>query len=160
MIAIKNLLVAIDFDQLTETTLDYARALSRMFGSRLHVLHVTQNTFLRANAMDPHALQATTVNHVNQRLTDADRQELDAHAVVRISDTPADEIVQYARDEAIDLIVMGTHGRKAIAHFVLGSVAERVVRAAPCAVLTVRTPGHEAAAEAPPATSRSTASPV
>ena len=56
MITIKNVLVAIDFDQLTETALDHARAMARMFGSRLHVLHVTENTFLRPTAMDPHTL--------------------------------------------------------------------------------------------------------
>jgi len=140
MITIKNVLVAIDFDQLTETALDHARAMARMFGSRLHVLHVTENTFLRPTAMDSHTQRPSAVNHVNQRLTDADRQELQAQVVVRTSDAPADEIVQYAREHGIDLIVMGTHGRKAVAHLVLGSVAERVVRAAPCAVLTVRAP--------------------
>jgi nucleotide-binding universal stress UspA family protein len=51
--------------------------------------------------------------------------------------------VQYARDESIDLIVMGTHGRGPFSHLLMGSVAERVVRAAPCPVLTVRHPEHE-----------------
>jgi nucleotide-binding universal stress UspA family protein len=53
------------------------------------------------------------------------------------------EIVRYAREEEIDLLVMGTHGRGAIAHMLLGSVAERVVRKAPCPVLTVRQRPHE-----------------
>ena len=52
--------------------------------------------------------------------------------------SPFVEIVRYARDERIDLIVLGTHGRGPIAHMLLGSVAERVVRKAPCPVLTVR----------------------
>ena len=103
MISVKNVLVAIDFDEHTETVLDYARTLTRMFGGRLHVLHVTENSFLRPTAMDPHSLQASAVNQVSQRLTDADRQNLAARAVVRISDAPADEIVDYARDEGIDL---------------------------------------------------------
>ena len=148
MISVKNVLVAIDFDEHTETVLDYARTLTRMFGGRLHVLHVTENSFLRPTAMDPHSLQASAVNQVSQRLTDADRQNLAARAVVRISDAPADEIVDYARDEGIDLIVMGTHGRKAVAHLLLGSVAERVVRAAPCPVLTVREGAHAVPVEA------------
>jgi len=148
MIAVKNVLVTIDFDQHTETVLNYARTLARMFGGRLHVLHVTENTFLRPTAMDPHALQASAVDQVYQRLTDADRRDLDALAVVRISDAPADEIVGYARDEGIDLIVMGTHGRKAVAHLLLGSVAERVVRTAPCPVLTVREPANAVPVEA------------
>jgi nucleotide-binding universal stress UspA family protein len=57
--------------------------------------------------------------------------------------TPFVEIVRYARREVIDLIVMGTHGRGAIAHMLLGSVAERVIRKAPCPVLTVRPEEHE-----------------
>ena len=52
----------------------------------------------------------------------------------------ADEIVDHARDEGFDLIVMGTHGRRGLAHVVLGSVAERVLRSACCPVLTVRLP--------------------
>jgi nucleotide-binding universal stress UspA family protein len=52
-------------------------------------------------------------------------------------------IVDYARDHDVDIIVMGTHGRGALGHLVMGSVAERVVRLAPCPVLTVRHPEHE-----------------
>ena len=52
------------------------------------------------------------------------------------------EIIQYATDNAIDMIVMGTHGRGPVKHLLLGSVAEKVVRKAPCPVLTVRQPGH------------------
>jgi nucleotide-binding universal stress UspA family protein len=53
---------------------------------------------------------------------------------------PAAEIVAHARDNAIDLVVVGTHGRTGLTHAIMGSVAERVVRKAPCPVLTVRPP--------------------
>jgi nucleotide-binding universal stress UspA family protein len=56
---------------------------------------------------------------------------------VKVGD-PLRQVVAYARDEAMDLIVLGTHGRSGVAHLFLGSVAERVVRTAPCPVLTVR----------------------
>jgi nucleotide-binding universal stress UspA family protein len=59
------------------------------------------------------------------------------------SGAPAAEIAKYAREIDVDLIVMGTHGRGAVAHLVLGSVAEIVVRTAPCPVLTVRNPQHD-----------------
>jgi nucleotide-binding universal stress UspA family protein len=62
---------------------------------------------------------------------------------IRTSHAPAPTIVAYAREHAIDLIVMGTHGRGAVAHLLMGSVAERVVRTAPCPVLTVHHPEHE-----------------
>jgi nucleotide-binding universal stress UspA family protein len=56
---------------------------------------------------------------------------------------PVSEILSYARDRQVDLIVMGTHGRGPLGHVVMGSVAERVVRRAPCPVLTVRPEEHE-----------------
>jgi nucleotide-binding universal stress UspA family protein len=56
---------------------------------------------------------------------------------------PFDEIVRLARDRNVDLIVMGTHGHTGLAHVLMGSVAEKVVRRAPCPVLTVRHPEHE-----------------
>jgi nucleotide-binding universal stress UspA family protein len=68
---------------------------------------------------------------------------LNATAVLEISDHPAEEIVKHARAHNINLIVMGTHGRGAMAQLLVGSVAERVVRTAPCPVLTVRHPERE-----------------
>jgi nucleotide-binding universal stress UspA family protein len=70
------------------------------------------------------------------------RERYRAKAELRTG-SPFVEIVRYARDEKIDLIIMGTHGRGPIAHMLLGSVAERVVRKAPCPVLTVRQSQHE-----------------
>jgi nucleotide-binding universal stress UspA family protein len=55
---------------------------------------------------------------------------------------PAEEILQVARDEAVDLIVMGTHGRTGLRHVLLGSIAETVVRTAPCPVFTVKATVH------------------
>jgi nucleotide-binding universal stress UspA family protein len=57
--------------------------------------------------------------------------------------TPAAAIVDYAKTNRVDLVVLGTHGRGALAHLFMGSVAERVVRTAPCPVLAVRNPEHE-----------------
>ncbi len=76
-------------------------------------------------------------------MDDEDRALLAARTVIRTSNSPASAIVAYARDANVDLIVMGTHGRGAMAHLVTGSVAERGVRTAPCPVLTVRHPEHE-----------------
>ena len=56
---------------------------------------------------------------------------------------PFAEIVRYAREKDVDLIVMGTHGHTGLAHVLVGSVTEKVVRKAPCPVLTVRHPEHE-----------------
>jgi nucleotide-binding universal stress UspA family protein len=72
-----------------------------------------------------------------------DRRELRARPIVLTETTPAAGIVAYAKEQQVDLIVMGTHGRHGWSHVMMGSVAEKIVRTAPCPVLTVRHPEHE-----------------
>jgi nucleotide-binding universal stress UspA family protein len=152
MINLKNVLVAVNFDEASNVALRYARSLSKNFGARLHVIHVMENLFLRPMANDPRAIEAGITKRLLDTLSDADRTELHAVPVIRKSDTPADEIVKYAQAENIDLIVMGTHGRPGFSHLLMGSVAEKVVRAAPCPVLTLRHPEREfVVADAPQA---------
>ena len=136
--------MATDFGTVAEAALTHGRELSRTFGASLHLLHVLENSFLRATAADPRRLEAAALLRLLNCLTDDDRRILRARSVVETSDHPADSIVAYARTAGIDLIVMGTHGRAAIERLFLGSVAERVIRTAPCPVLTVRGPEHRA----------------
>jgi nucleotide-binding universal stress UspA family protein len=151
MIQLKNVLVTTDFSETSDVALAYGRALARTFGATLHVLHVTDNIMMRyafdGSIVMPPEIQADFESAAHTRLEgllgDDDRRELGAVAVLRTSNMPADSIVGYARTAQIDVIVMATHGRGALAHLVLGSVAERVVRTAPCPVLTVRHPEHE-----------------
>lgn len=143
MIDLKQVLVAVDFDEMSSVALNYARSLARTFGARLHVLHVMENPFMRPMANDPHAIEAGITRRLLDTLTDEDRTVLHAVPVLRTSDSPAEEIVKYAQAEQIDLIVLGTHGRPGVAHFLMGSVAEKVVRTAPCPVLTLRHPERE-----------------
>jgi nucleotide-binding universal stress UspA family protein len=138
MILLNNVLVAVNFDEASNDALAYARGLAKNFGARLHVLHVMENVFLRPMANDPRAVEEGITRRLLDSLTDEDRTALHAVPVIRKSDAPADEIVKYAQSEGIDLIVMGTHGRPGLAHFLMGSVAEKVVRTAPCPVLTLR----------------------
>lgn len=138
MVVVKNILVAIDFDETSDAALAYARSLARTFGARLHVMHVMENLFLRPTANDPRDIESGTARTLADRLSEEERQTLGVVSVLRKSEAPADEIVKYADEEAIDLIVIGTHGRSGVAHLLMGSVAEKVVRAAPCPVLTVR----------------------
>ena len=128
---------------ISDAALTYGRALAKAFGARLHLLHVAENDFLRPSASDPHTRQARAARRLDDCLTAEDRSELAADAVLRVSDTPADEITGYAEEASIELIVMGTHGRTGVSHLLVGSVAERVIRTAPCPVLTVRCPEHE-----------------
>ena len=152
MIALKRVLVATDFGPAAASALRYGRALARGFGADLHILHVVENIFARA--MDGYGyasispqiqqdLEQAGRRQTETLLDDEDRRELRGIATTITSNSPADAIVGYARQNGIDLIVMGTHGRGAIAHLFMGNVAERVVRMAPCPVLTVRNPEHE-----------------
>ena len=143
MIDLKQVLVAVDFDETSNVALIYARSLARTFGARLHVLHVMGNSFMRPMANDPRAVEAGVTKRLLDTLTDDDRTALHAVPVLRTSDAPADEIVKYAEAEQVDLIVLGTHGRPGVAHLFMGSVAEKVVRSAPCPVLTLRHPRRE-----------------
>jgi len=137
------ILVATDFGAASDSALAYGRALSHAFGATLHVLHVRENSFFRPIAADARTLERAALHHIERRLTDEDRRELHARAVLETSDATAQAIIEYACEHAVDLIVMGTHGRTGIEHALAGSVAERVVRGAPCPVLTVRCPERE-----------------
>jgi nucleotide-binding universal stress UspA family protein len=152
MIALKQILVATDFSDPSEAALVYGRELARNFGSTLRVVHAVDDLIARSAGSDGFVfsdadlqdqVEATARTRVESLLTNEDRELLRAEAVVIVSNTPAYAIVDYARKADVDLIVMGTHGRGAVAHLLMGSVAERVVRMAPCPALTVRHPERE-----------------
>jgi len=151
MLAPMNILAATDFSPASDTALQYARELARAFGSTLHVLHVISE--VTPEAVSPAYMPET--GNTYRALQDAARQQLHdavtSHDLSNValtehlmtSTSPATAILEFARDHAIDLVVVGTHGRTGVAHFLLGSVAEKVVRSAPCPVLTVRHPERE-----------------
>lgn len=151
MILLKNVLVATDFGEPADAALAYGRALARNFGATLHILHVAENVFARGFAeayvgVIPEIqrdIEENARRQIEELATDNDTPALPTRVAVVTSNAPATAIVEYARSEHIDLIVIGTHGRGAVAHLLMGSVAERVVRTAPCPVLTVRHPEHE-----------------
>jgi nucleotide-binding universal stress UspA family protein len=152
MIDIKNILVATDFSDSSATALTYGRELARRFGAVLHVMHVVDDLSARVTLASglPYDLgraqtEVETVAHarLSTCLDEADKRELTVEIVQRTSSTPAYAISTYAREAGIDLIITGTHGRGTVAHLFMGSVAERVIRTAPCPVLTVRSPEHE-----------------
>jgi nucleotide-binding universal stress UspA family protein len=151
MILMNAILVATDFGETSDAALVYGRNLARTFGARLHVVHVAEDVRATAGqelyAGDLHELQAEVVETVTTRLfsslSDDDLTALSATPAVRVSSNPANAIIQYAKDTHVDLIVVGTHGRGPMSHLLMGSVAEHVVRHAPCPVLVVRPNEHE-----------------
>jgi universal stress protein A len=143
-----RILVATDFSDASEDALAYARMLADAFGASLHVLHVLEDLAAHAWTTEVYVaalpgvheeMERQAHDRLQQLLTDEERARYRAELVLRFG-SPFVEVVRYAAEHAIDLIVLGTHGRGALAHMLLGSVAERVVRKAPCPVLTVRHP--------------------
>lgn len=152
MIALAQVLVATDFSEPSDSALGYGRELARNFGASLILVHVVEDLVTRAYGLDggvftdaemQRAVEAACQTRLEKLIGDEDREALHAEAVVVRSNTPAAAIVDYARQRKADIIVMGTHGRGGMAHLLMGSVAERVVRTAPCPVLTVRCPERE-----------------
>lgn len=149
MIALKNILVPTDFSETAEIAVRYATALAEAFGASLHVLHVATDPArylpVEAFAALPDLrvqLEADCLKRLDGVLANADTRKVPVQRLLRLGE-PFVEIINYARGNAIDLIVMGTHGRGPVKHLLLGSVAEKVVRKAPCPVLTVRSPAHQ-----------------
>ena len=151
MIILKNILVATDFGEASDAALAYGRDLARSYDSTLHVLHVADDVVVRfagefsmAALPDVQAqVEESARDQMKALVTGEDKHQLRARPVVVTSLSPAETIVEYARAHNVDLIVMGTHGRRGFDHLLMGSVAERVLRTAPCPVLTVRHPERE-----------------
>jgi len=151
MIKIKNILVATDFSAPSDSALEYGRALALNFGARLHVLHVVEVPVFSAGAdgtaYDFTLIQESMEEDARKRLADLlgpeNGQPPAMTPVVTTGPSPAVVITDYSTTADIDVIVMGTHGRGMLGHLFMGSVAERVVRIAPCPVLTLRNPEHE-----------------
>jgi nucleotide-binding universal stress UspA family protein len=157
MIVLKHVLVPTDFSEPSKAALRYGVALARAFHAKLHVLHVETRLDLEIDVERELAVQRYVEPAGQQRrlnaarellgklLTEQEEQELQPEHVLRAAGVggPYVEIVRYAKERQIDVIVMGTHGRGFVAHMLMGSVAEKVVRKAPCPVLTVRHPEHE-----------------
>jgi nucleotide-binding universal stress UspA family protein len=151
MLTLKTVLVPTDFSDASESALRYGKAMARAFGASLHVVHVMEDLLAHAWAAEVYVasmpqlrdeIDKESRQRLGMLLTDGELKELRAETAL-LSGNPFLEIVRYAKAHNIDLIVMGTHGRGPIAHMLLGSVAEKVVRKSPCPVLTVREAQHE-----------------
>ena len=140
MITVKRILVPTDFSETSDAALEYASGLAQTFDAQLYLLHVPGKTGENFEADFPiNQFEKVARERLETLVSQQEARELRPEYAMRIG-TPSDEILRYADDRDIDLIVMGTHGRSGVAHMLLGSVAEKVVRGAMCPVLTVRHP--------------------
>lgn len=150
-IELKRICVPIDFSEESEHALRYALTFAEQFKAELHLLHVVQD--IVPTVPEP-GLAILPTDEIVRSLEKGAEEGLASLpsaewagkiGIVRAvrHGVPFHEISQYAKQADIDLLVIATHGRTGLAHFLLGSVAERVVRSSPCPVLTVRHPEHE-----------------
>jgi len=146
MIVLGRILLPTDFSECSQRARSYACELAKRFSAEIHLLHVVAPISV-PGYMGPVPQEWLHPDEDARReleeWNDPDFEH--AKSVVRsvATGTPFVEIVRYARDQNADLIVMGTHGRSGLSHALLGSVAEKVVRKAPCPVLTVRPEGQQ-----------------
>jgi nucleotide-binding universal stress UspA family protein/mono/diheme cytochrome c family protein len=143
---IKRILVPIDFSANSTRALDYAHGLALKFDAAMHLVHVCEVPGMSLGSMDAYAI---AYSEWAQRLGEEAERQLttikNSLSGVEVSTdvlfgSPAPAIIDAADANCADLIVMGTHGHGALMHVMMGNVAERVVRAAMCPVLTVREP--------------------
>jgi universal stress protein A len=141
---VQHVLVPIDFSATANRALDYAIALAQQLHARLTLLHVLHLAPLEVGELTP-GVATTYLDDLEtdaQHLLQASLERVQ-HAglqgdLLLVQGTPTQTIVETAGEQGVDLIIMGTHGRTGLTHVLLGSVAEHVVRHAPCPVLVMR----------------------
>jgi len=142
MLSIRTILHPTDFSANAAHAYQVARALARDFRTRLFVVHVGAAPVIRpvqgGAPGEPEEYQEELSAKLFQLRTENPGIEVETRLALGVD--PATEILRLAREIACDLIVMGTHGRTGLGRLLMGSVAEEVVRKAPCSVLTVKTP--------------------
>ena len=152
MLNVKKILYPTDFSKHSLAALPYAKDLTEKFSAELHCLHVVDEAFQYWMAGSDNAVPIVVSD---DELMEAARRQMDQFVQKHWKEPepsittslqigrPFLEIIHYAKENQIDLIIIATHGRGALASMLLGSVAEKVVRKAPCPVLTVRHTDHQ-----------------
>jgi nucleotide-binding universal stress UspA family protein len=153
MIKIKKILVSTDFSAHSLAAVEYARVIATKFGAQILLVHVVDTVPVPGvTSLDPNN------GKLARKMERKALKELKAFASEHLkgirnlhlflcTGPPYDEIVRLATNEGVGLVVISTHGRTGLAHVIIGSVAERVVRHSPIPVLTVKPQGmHEASA--------------
>lgn len=143
---LEKILFACDFSDNSRQALDHALMLARQFNARLIIMHVINEPVDLRGFYVPHIsfdrLEKEIEEGAQQMMQSFTRNSLegfDAYETCIVSGIPYEEIVRKANEEQVGMIILGTHGRTGVDHFLFGSTAERVVRTASCPVLTVRT---------------------
>ena len=145
MVTLKKILCPVDHSECSYLALKYAISLALKDEAKLYLMHVIDSRLYdtemykfspyKLNEIDESKIRTDLMKSLPEGTTDV----LEVETIV-VKGVPFNEIINAATEISVDLIVIGTHGRTGISHVMLGSVAEKVVRKAPCPVLTVRMP--------------------
>jgi nucleotide-binding universal stress UspA family protein len=148
---VKNILVPTDFSAGSDAAIAYAFELADALGASLHLLHVLENPFATGAYMEMYApppgdyfadLERQADARLRGSLSDAQKARVRVDFSTRMGSAAAEILDRLEEAPQIDLVVMATHGRGGVARLMMGSVAEKIVRSAPCPVLTLREPPH------------------
>lgn len=149
MIRMKKIVFPTDFSEYSAHALPYALEFARQFGAAIHAVHVITTPTYAASyeiAIDMTTLRDTLEESARARMVELEAKLRESGVAftteIRFG-MPFLEVLESARDQAADLIILATHGWGPLKHMLLGSTAERIVRKARCPVLTVRHPEHE-----------------
>jgi len=149
-VRLKTLLVPVDFSSFSDKALEYAVAFADQFRAKIVLLHVVEPMVYPENYMTIPAvtddINSSLMQAADQKLTEQRQRIEKDHVEVKVMTRlgrPYMEITDAAKELGVDLIILATHGHTGLKHVLLGSTAERVVRHAPCPVLTVRDPEHD-----------------
>lgn len=151
MINIRKILFPTDFSKYSLYALPYAKSFAQEYNAELHCLHIVDEAYQCWTAMEGEGLP---VGPTPQEVMESAEQQMREFAATHLADCgagcaakvmlgrPFVEIINYAREQKADLIVIATHGRSGLKQVLIGGTAEKVVRKAPCPVLTIRHPEH------------------
>jgi nucleotide-binding universal stress UspA family protein len=148
MTEIKKIAFSTDFSENANQAFDLAFDLAKKYGARLVLLHVVPPLVFPSPTMEEFISEQANYQFIEQviqrsaeQMESSYVQRMGGYSNVQVrilSGHPASEILNFIEQEQMDLVVMGTHGFSGLAHFFLGSTAEKVVRRAGCSVLTVK----------------------
>jgi len=146
MLSIKKILIPIDGSESSMEALRYASSFAGEFNITVYLMTVVEPHHGMYDAYAEQIILAQRETEimavVNERLEETEKKaaEMGIKTIITVTrvGSPYEQIIKLAEEEEIDLIVMGTHGRSGIAHFLIGSVTEKVIRTSPCPVLVIR----------------------
>ena len=141
-----KILFPTDFSESAENASNYAISMAEKFGSKVFAVHVVEPfTYTSDLGIDMgnqfQVMEATAKRFLEEAVTSIREKNIDVEGIL-LTGEPFVEIIKFAKQEQVNLIIMATHGRSGIEHILLGSTAEKVVRKSPCPVLTIKRPGQ------------------